>query len=61
MMNNKALIFAEHYHRLTKFDFVAVTVTLIITAMISYFAVSPSSVETNTDQSMLRNTITEVE
>ncbi|MBE9169336.1 hypothetical protein IQ238_18020 [Pleurocapsales cyanobacterium LEGE 06147] len=32
-MNNKAIIFAQHHHRLTKFDALVVTLAIIFTTI----------------------------
>jgi hypothetical protein len=37
-MNNKAIIFAQHRHRLTKFDATIVTLALIFTALVGGFS-----------------------
>lgn len=56
-MNNKAVIFAQHRHRLTKFDAVVITLALIFTAVVGGF--SQSSLES--EQLSSPETVTEVE
>lgn len=46
-MNNKATIFAQHRHHLTKFDVFVVTITLILIPIVNSFGLSQSSVTPN--------------
>jgi hypothetical protein len=56
-MNNKAIILAQHRHRLTKFDAVVITLALIFTAVVGGF--SQSSLES--EQLSSPETVTGVE